>query len=302
MNLLNMGDVTEEQIGETSDHPDATRTLTPGVLSRIELVRKRVGETTSQEIILENPKVKRLENDLPREAREKLARLYTAEWSREGIPITEETTLKLFEQLDLSETFVVQDAEGDILAMVNTVPVKAESLKDLMKRFPTYRSIEEESARQKANPANKPMEPNFKICFSIVARKDNGAHIRIQNGTGTYSLSRFLLQSVPLNGAYKIAFSRMSGIRPDMDATRHFLASSDKRDATSMHETFGGTVVAVVEGSRPEDANAGGANTWIIYAEDARVAPNPKPKVIETIPTANGGEIRILDNYCKIVL
>lgn len=215
------------------------------------------------EVIIENPQVVSL-SKAGRYIYGQLADIYFFSWNREGLcDSLDEASLKI-NSFDPEETFIVSDtSSGLVLAMINTLPVRAASIEDLCRQLPTYKSVEEASSK-----AQKVFQPNFRICFSIVA-SPGFRILRGESSQGkTESLSSFLIRNLPQSPKiHQIAYSRYSTITPNTNLVDYYFANLNNPQAlgpVGMHEHLGGLAVAFIENSRPEDTRGGG-NILVLY-------------------------------------
>lgn len=220
------------------------------------------------EVIIENPRVVRL-SEAGRYLHGQLADIYFFSWNRESLCDSLDEANRKVNSFDPEEAFVVIDENtGLALAMINTLPVHAVSIEDLCRQFPTYNSVEEASCK-----AQKVFQPNFRVCFSIVASP--GFRI-LRSQDRTESLASFLIKNLPQNPkVHQIAYSRYSNIPPNTKLVDFYLNNLENPQLlgpVGMHEHLGGLAVSFLEGARP-DKNGGGGNILVLYpnSEEERI-------------------------------
>lgn len=160
-------------------------------------------------------------------------------------------------------SFIVSDNEkGKIYSLLLTTNVRADSLFELLLKIPKYRSFE-----NRIFDASKG-QIGFSVCFSITAEPG----YRVKMGGDNISLSQFNLFGYETpEGFYKCAYSRLHGVKKQSLPGFYVrnVANPYLLGATGMHEgAYGGLTLAIIKGSRPEDALGGEANTFILLPRD----------------------------------
>lgn len=272
---------------------------------------------TKETVLLNDAKVLKLTPELVREFREQLIDLYFNAWNPEGLCDTKEEAASLIDSLDLSETFMVEDnggAYGEIL----TLPVNAIDIAELLVRFSSYEEAQGKSIEDKTRPASKDLDPNFRICFSIVSRMPPDKTFKcpsLKPDGKPSSLFKFLIANLPDEpGTRKIADSRMKGMKDvGGDPVEYYQknrASKKGVGPVSMHEGNGAITVGMVLGSRLKDKDSGGANVWVLYPKDqaeaalfAEYKDQSRMSVARRIPLgADGREVVIFEIAEKLNL
>lgn len=163
-------------------------------------------QNSVEPIILFGLRVEKLDTNPTKETIEQLAQIYHSAWKKAGIELTIDKVRSKMNSFDLSETFVVKDNTDIIYASIHTLPVNADNLVQLAKRYKFYNTIEEDS--KKAKRRAKVNNPNYRICFSITAVEG----VKVKNeGNQIESLAGFLLRRLSA-GERKVAFSRFAGM------------------------------------------------------------------------------------------
>jgi hypothetical protein len=271
---------------------------------------RSVDKGNVETVVLADPKVLKLSPGLVEKFRDQLADLYFKAWNGEGLCDTREQARHVIDSLDLSETFVVEDG-GNVYAMINTLPAHTPDVADLFLRFLSYSAVQRKSMADRADPPSKDQNPNYRICFSITAKKEEGKDFKCpsQSPDGKFlSLFRFLILNLPNEpGVRKIADSRMTGVKGD-PVDFYFENRIKRAGPVSMHEHNGALTIGIVEGSRPRDTASGGTNVWVAYPIDDEetagfnrykagiVNEPPLAPIVEKILTETGQRVVVLDS------
>lgn len=201
--------------------------------------------------------------------RDRLADHYWRAWGQHGLCKSLEEAyrrLNAYERVGVFESsFIALTPKRDkIYAALLTRNLRAESILDFCEKVPKYRFFEFPI------PGADKGSLKISVCFSITA--EGGFRVKNEDMPEDVSLSEFLIfgyKTAP--GAYKTAYSRLAGVgrRSVIKYYAKNVSLPRQIGATGMHETaYGGVTLAIIKGSRPEDAEGGCANTFVLLPKD----------------------------------
>jgi len=214
--------------------------------------------------LIENPVLYRL--SVLRELGQQVIRNYHETWTRHaGIEMTFDEAERKVRSFHPQNTFLLTDkGKTRVVAQIHTLTVHASSLEELIERYPSYASVE--------NDAKNPPAPdaNILICFSINCQ--DGTKIKLPDRI--QSPERTIIRMLPPMS--KIAYSYMNIPYANVSSTdmlNKYLSVIRNHDTRSggpvfMHEAFGGIAMAFLEHSRPQHIRAGEGNVLVVYPND----------------------------------
>lgn len=203
------------------------------------------------------------------------AHVYFDAWHPLDLCTDENEAIAKIVNFSAKDTYLLRDTDNkQILAVLNTLPVIAKNVSELVTNFPTYRSVEEESVLRNTKRQINP--PNFIICFSIAA-KEEGKH-RIIAGSQKVPPSKYLLENFQKPGTVrKLAYSRVKGPVGEETLEQFYYRCALEESnlplgAVGMHKKYGAIPIAFLTGSREEDVNGGGGNILMVYPQNGEEA------------------------------
>lgn len=192
---------------------------------------------------------------------------YFRAWSDQGLCVSPNEAKgrldRYYESGVFESSFIVARPEREkIYSLLLTVNIRADSTFDLLQKIPRYRSFE-----SRVIGSDRGRE-GFSVCFSITS----DSRFRAKKDSATISLSRLnLFEYETPPGYFKAAYSRLAGVGRS-NPYRFYVRNLTKPQIlgpTGMHEwAYGGVTLAIIKGSRPEDASGGGVNTFILLPRD----------------------------------
>ncbi|MFH1946829.1 MAG: hypothetical protein ABIJ23_01570 [Candidatus Magasanikbacteria bacterium] len=222
---------------------------------------------------------------------EQMRNLHTSEWQRNNLCNDPSDPACQVDKFDLRETICVRD-QKKLLAMINTLTVKAENFSEVCALFPKYADVINTS-EQNVQKEKLVEKPDYRLCFSITAsRTSQGGGYSVSTESGEkIPLATFLLQQIPKDNQRIIAFSCFGNVNDDIDTgnPEQMLAFYQKNiqgayedeskdsaralGATWTHTKAGNALEAgILLNSRPKDKLGGQANVLCAYPRNEEEA------------------------------
>lgn len=187
---------------------------------------------------------------------------FQTSWASVGIDMDFLPALQTVNKFRPESTYLLTNKEQvQLYAQLHGVPVRASSITDFVRDFPTHDSV-----IKKASWLPEP-NSNLFVCFSLNCP---GGYRVVQAGR-EQSLARTLVTGIPLPpGSRRLAYSFLPV--PDRTSlTDYYLDTLGKNPPgpATMHENaFCGIAVAILNDSRPEHRVAGGGNVLVLHPRD----------------------------------